>query len=445
MATSKLNPHSEEAERAVLAAILLDDSQVVTLRTMLTSEDFFLPAHVKIFDACLALSADQKPIDLRTLAAELDKRGALESLDVRGITGIAYLASLDVDLPDLGQLTTYAGIVREYATRRAVIDRTQRATLSAAHGDVSEVLAELKGDVEKMQLGLVTKSDLVPLGQCLSEALADVEGRRAASGDSGIIGVPTFIPAFDAMTEGLHPGQLIVLAARPGMGKSALAINIAANIAYRGLGCALVYSLEMRRDEIGHRILASEAKVQLAAIRAGKLDPDQRRRVKHVIEHSDDIRLAIDDYAGVRVDDIVARCHRYATRYYKPDLIVVDYLQLVTPDGHSDGRSTNRNDDVSRITRGLKLMAKTLDCPVLAMSQLSRVCEGRDDKRPILSDLRDSGAIEQDADVVLFLYRHHVYVKSHDPSEAELIIAKQRQGQTGTIDLKWNGSHTKFS
>lgn len=441
---SQFNPHSEEAERAVLAAILLDPDQIPALAGLVDAEDFFLPKNVRVFEASVAVHRKGQPLDWRTLAAELDRRGVLES-----VGGPAYLGELIENLPDLGRLPTYAGIVREYATRRRAIEVAQKAIL-AARGvdqvvDVPALLSSLRADVDRLQAGVAVRDGLIPGVVAMTEAVDGIDRRRLEVKDNdAVLGQPSGFRDLDAMTDGFLPGQLIVVAGRPGMGKSALAKDFVTHTAHRLLGAACVFNLEMTNDEFALRVLSGEAWIPLRRLKTGLLSDVERRRRDALIREFSDIRLSLDDSASQGLDDIAAKLTRFSARHYKPELVVVDYLQLVEPDR---GRlERNRNEDVSRITRGLKKLAKELGVPIVALSQLSRELERRpiEQRRPLLSDLRDSGSIEQDADIVLFLYRHWVYDKAADITAAELIVAKHRQGETGTIDLVWRPDFVKF-
>ncbi len=428
-------PHSEESERAVLGAILLDaQRQLPTTAGRLLAEDFYFDRHQLIYQAMIDLQAVGSDIDLRTVQARLEQRGQLEV-----IGGISYLASLDVDLPDLGRVETYVEIIKERSLRRRLMlacNDTYRQCLDGGL-EAKEALAGAERHI--LELG----EEAIPrgfssLGQVLKETIVDLEERP----DNPFPGLRTGFIDFDAMTHGLHPGHLLILAGRPGMGKTSFALNVATHLALREGAAAGIFSLEMGEQELALRVLCSEADVPFSRLRSGRISQREWTRIHETVRRNADAKLFIDDNASASFLEVASKARRLKMEKGL-DLLVIDYLQLM----QAGGRFENRNLEIGAITRGLKQLAKELHIPVLCLSQLSRQPERRgSDHRPQLADLRESGSIEQDADLVAFVYRDEVY-HPDDPGNhglAELIITKHRSGETGTIDLAFIGDTTSF-
>ncbi len=429
----KTLPHSEESERAVLAGVLLDPSRLATLAGRLRPDDFFTERHRLVYQAMLDVQAMETEIDLRTLQARLEQQKRLDS-----VGGVAYLASLDLDLPDLGRLESYIEIVKERSVRRRLIEACGEITRSCLDGGL--IAQEALGRAEQAILGLGEEAihrGFVPLAQIFHETIADLEERPA----SGLIGLPTGFTDFDRTTRGLNRANLIIIAGRPGMGKTSLALNIAQHVAIREQKTVGVFSLEMSQQELALRILSSEADVPFGPLRSGHLSQKQWSRVVQSVRSISTAPLYIDDSANPSLLEVASKARRLKAEH-RLELLVVDYLQLM----QAGGRYENRNLEISAITRGLKQLSKELDIPVVALSQLSRQPERRGgDHRPQLADLRESGSIEQDADLVAFIYRAEVYdPDTEDQGLAELIIAKHRNGETGTLRLVFLGETTKF-
>jgi len=430
-------PHNLEAERSILGAIILDNHALNAAIEKIRSEDFFLSQHRQIFERMIQLGEKQQAIDVVTLMEDLTRRGELEAAG-----GVAYLSQLADGLPRVTSVEHYARIVKEKSALRSLIfsaSAIQEQALAA--GDDADVILDRAESAifqlaeDRVKVGLIGVKELVRENYERLEKIFS-EGRR-------ITGLATGYPGLDNETAGFQPSELIILAARPSMGKTALALNIAENVSLRQREPAAVFSLEMSKESLLLRLLASEARVDAHKFRTGHLSRDDWGKVTGALASLAEAPLWIDDSASSTVMEIGAKARRLK-RDRGLSLLIVDYLQLVIP-SHT-GRGTNRQEEVSSISRGLKGLAKELKVPVLVLSQLTRAPE-RDDRKPQLSDLRESGAIEQDADVVLFINRPNFYktdMPEEDRAKAELIIAKQRNGPTGTMNFVFLARHTRF-
>jgi len=427
-------PHSEESERAVLAAVLLDPRVLPTISGRLRAEDFYLDKHRILYDAMLEIQETDQEIDLRTLQAKLEHQ---QNLDKVG--GMAYLASLDLDLPDLGRVETYVELVKERSVRRRLIEASGEIVRDCLDGGVNADEALARAEQKVFSLGEeAVQKGFAAIGPILHDTLEDLEERPGAT----LIGVPTGFIDFDRMTHGLNRGNLIIIAGRPGMGKTSLALNMAAHVALREKRGAAIYSLEMSQQELALRVLCSESNVPFGALRKGHLSGNQWQRIIQAAKSASDAPLYIDDSPNPSLLEVASKARRLKAEK-GIELVILDYLQLM----QAGGKYENRNLEIAAISRGMKQLAKELDLPVIALSQLSRAPERRgSDHRPQLSDLRESGSIEQDADLVAFVYRDEIYNPDDEEAKnmAELIVAKHRNGSTGTVELVFLGEITTF-
>ena len=434
IAAEKGLPTNVDAERFVLGSILLDDSFYIQAAGTLEADDFSLEKHRRIFRRMGDLNERAEKIDRVTVANELMKFGELEACD-----GLSYLVSLDDGLPQIPNLDSYIRIVKDKAVLRRIIFSAQHMMNRAMQGEETpeEIMAGaeetlLKLGAARVKAGLVTPE----------EVLRNYEGGINAFLDPSkrIKGISSGFAKLDEMTGGMHGGDLIIVAGRPSMGKTALALNVAQHVALKLKQTVAVFSLEMSKESLLTRMVCATARVDSQKFRAGYLNQEERRKLSHALHELVEAPLYIDDTAGLSLMDMHAKLRRLER---EPKLVVVDYLQLMS----SRGRAENRNQEVSALSRGLKLMAKDLNVPMMVLSQLSRAVETRqDDHRPQLSDLRDSGSIEQDADLVGFVFREEVYKKDREDLRglAELIVAKQRNGPVGTVNLVFLHAQTKF-
>jgi replicative DNA helicase len=433
---SETLPHSDEAERSVLGAILLDNRQFDRAQEMLTPKAFYSVRHQKIFRALEEMIEQGSALDVVTLKDALERRGELSECG-----GPAYLAMLLGGVPRSANVEHYARIVREKAVLRDLIRTSQNILNSALRPEGTT--DELIDEAEKAIFGVAEQrlsGGFIPISVSAEQSLRRIE--ELTERQELITGVACGYPQFDEMTSGLQPSDLIILAARPSMGKTALALNICAHAALRQHRVVGIFSLEMSHQQLFLRLLCSEGQIDAHRLRTGRVNRDQWQRVIRIYGTLADTPIFIDDTPGVGILEMRAKARRLK-REHGLDLLVVDYLQLM----RGRGRYDSRQQEISDISRSLKELAKELDIPVLALSQLSRAPEQRSgDHRPQLSDLRESGAIEQDADVVLFLFREEVY-KRDDPTvegKAELIIGKQRNGPIGMVPLHFIRQFTRF-
>ncbi len=435
--TEKGLPTNVDAERFVLGSILLDDALFVQAAGTLEAEDFSLEKHRRIFKRMSDLHERDERIDRITLANELMKANELEACD-----GLSYLVSLDDGLPQLPNVDSYIRIVKDKAILRRIILASQhminRCLLDAEGPD--QILAGAEDTLLKLGEQRV-KSGLMNAGQILEEYEGGINAFLDPS--KRIKGISTGFAKLDEYTGGMHGGDLIILAARPSMGKTALALNIAQHVALKLKKTVAVFSLEMSRESLLTRMLCSTARVDSQRFRAGFLTAEERRKLNHALHELVEAPLYIDDTPGVHLMDMHAKLRRMQSDRQELGLVIVDYLQLMS----GQGRFENRVQEVSALSRGMKLLAKELNVPMLVLSQLSRAVETRQgDHRPQLSDLRESGSIEQDADVVGFIFREEVYQREREDLRglAELIVAKQRNGPVGTVNLVFLHAQTKF-
>ncbi|MDX9917077.1 MAG: replicative DNA helicase [Gudongella sp.] len=430
----RIPPHSIEAEQSVLGAMLLNKEAINTALEVIRPEDFYKEANQEIYEAMLVLNNRNEPVDLITLSEELKRRGSLDA-----IGGIAYLADLSGGIATTANTKYYCNIVEEKSTLRKLI-KSSDEIMGLAYENSEEVNAIIE-KAEKNIFDITQgahKKGIIPISEVLLSSFAQIEERAAHKG--GLTGLTTGFGDLDRKLSGLQKSDLVLLAARPSMGKTALGVNIATNASLRGNGKIAIFSLEMSKEQLVQRIISSTSHVDLQKIISGDLSDDEWIQVVNAMGPLSKMDIYIDDTAAISMVEMKAKCRRLKVEKGL-DLIVVDYLQLM----QIDGRVESRQQEISAISRGLKGLAKEMECPVLALSQLSRAPELRSDHRPILSDLRESGAIEQDADVVMFLYRDEYYDKESEKKNiGEIIIAKHRNGPTGSVELVFKQEFTKF-
>ncbi len=430
-------PHSLEAEQSVLGGLMQDASAFDAVVEVLSEQDFYKSAHRKIIRGMIVLIERDQPIDVITLSEHLQQTEELES-----VGGLDYLTDLVTNVPSSANVVAYARIVRERATLRQLISAAteiSRASFNPA-GLASDDLLQM---AEKKVLEIAEerpKDGGFEDVNSLLKKTADKIDELVNSGDD-ITGLTTGLTELDEKTSGWQPGELIVLAARPSMGKTALALNFVEAAIFAQDKPVLVFSLEMPADSLVMRMISSVGRIDQGALRNGKLDMEDLHRLEPTFRKLKDRKLFIDDTAGLTPNEVRARVRRVAREHGNPSMIMIDYLQLMQVAGHTEGRTQ----EISEISRSMKALAKEYDCPVIALSQLNRGVEQRPNKRPMNSDLRESGAIEQDADVILFIYRDEYYnEESNDKGIAELILGKQRNGEIGTCRAAFVGKFTRF-
>ena len=441
VARLRVPPHSVEAEQSVLGGLLLDNLAWDRAAELLTDSDFYRYEHRLIFSAVAALVQHSRPADVITVFEHLQSLGKAEDCG-----GLAYLNALAQSVPSAANMRRYAEIVRERAVLRKLIaasDDIATAAFNREGRNVTQILDEAESKILKIgeegsrqQQGPQSMDRLVV-------ALLDRVNELAETDAGDVTGVRTGYFELDSMTAGLQKGDLIVLAARPSMGKTAFALNIAEHVSVKEELPVLVFSMEMGASQLALRLVGSLGRINQQNLRTGRLADDEWGRLAEAVDKLGKVQMFIDETAALTVAELRARSRRMARQFGGTlGLIIVDYLQLMSGSGGSD---ENRATELGEISRGLKALAKELQCPVIALSQLNRSVESRTDKRPMMSDLRESGAIEQDADIILFIYRDDYYNKeSKEPGVAEILIAKQRNGPVGTIRLAFLKPLTKF-
>ena len=418
---------------------MLDESALYEVIGAVKADDFYNKNHKEIFEAIYGLYKENSPVDSLTVSDELKKRGSLEM-----VGGLSYVASLSSDVPIISNAGQYAKIVAEKAElRRLIMTADDISAKCYQEGDTAEgVGAEKMLDYAEQRIFEISQdkqsNGVVRLEDILLESMEKISERSKKKGE--IIGVPTGFVDLDKMTTGLQDSDLIIVAARPSMGKTAFALCMARNAAAKGKK-VMIFSLEMSRQQLTQRLISMEAMINAQNLRNGELVPEDWKEISKAADSLNNMKIFIDDTSGIQITEMKNKCRRLKEQDGL-DLIIIDYLQLMSLGTAAE----NRQQEVSAISRMLKQMARELDCPVVALSQLSRATEkGRSDHRPMLADIRDSGAIEQDADVVMFLYRDEKYdLETEKPGECEVIVAKQRNGPTGTIELRWLEKYTKF-
>ena len=438
----KLPPHSVEAEQSVLGGLLLEASALDRVADLMTADDFYRHEHRLIFNQIVRLSEMAKPVDVITVAEALEIAGELDK-----VGGLPYLGSLAQNVPSAANIRRYAEIVRERSIMRKLAEVGTDIASSAYNPtgrDAAQLLDEAESKVfEIAEAGSHGKQGFIPMPPLLTQVVERIETLYARDNPSDVTGTATGFTDLDRMTSGLQPGELVIVAGRPSMGKTAFSINIAENVALDSKLPVAIFSMEMGATQLALRMLGSVGKLNQHDLRTGRLQDDDWGRLTHALGKLHDAPIHIDESAALSAMDVRARARRLHRQSGGLGLIVVDYLQLMS--SNAGRASENRATEISEISRSLKALAKELHLPVIALSQLNRGLEQRPNKRPVMSDLRESGAIEQDADLILFIYRDEVYNSdSPDKGKAEIIIGKQRNGPIGKVELAFRGEYTRF-
>ena len=431
----RLPPQNLEAEQSVLGSMMLSKDAMADVIEAVRSDDFYKPAHETVFEVAVKLYNSGDPVDALTVSAELQRMGELSR-----VGGAEYLHTLIASVPSAASAGYYARIVREQAILRKLVEAGTRIANLGYAGEGAEV--DQIVDAASSEIFAVTErrnsEDYLAIGEIMERTLEEVDA--ASARDGSMLGVPTGFRDLDDLTGGLQGGQMVVIAARPAVGKSTLGLDIARSCAIDHNKTAVIFSLEMSREEITKRMLSAEAKVKLSSLTKGPMGPSEWERLAQTAAKVAKAPLFIDDSPNMSLMEIRAKCRRLKQQH-DLKLIVVDYLQLMT----SGRKVESRQQEVSEFSRALKLLAKEVDAPVIAISQLNRGSEQRGDKKPMLSDMRESGAIEQDADIVILLHREDVYDRDNRPGEADFIVAKHRAGPTDTIAVAFRKDFAHFT
>lgn len=430
----KIMPHDLSAEKSVLGSMLMDVRAVDSALEILTADDFYAKSNGLIFESMKEIHTEGRPIDAVTLSAKLKEKGAPDEL-----SGIDYIKELLESVPTSANIKYYAGIVHDKSVFRSLIKCCEEIASDCYKG--TESLEAMMERAEREIFALVRSGkteDFVPVAEIVISALAKIE--EAAKTKGGITGLSTGFTDLDIITTGLQKSDFLLVAARPSMGKTAFALSVLDYVVCRKNQSAAIFSLEMSKEQLINRLFAMEARIDAQKIRSGNLEDEEWESLMESAELIGASRLIIDDTPGISVTELRSKCRKYKLEH-DISLVVIDYIQLMS----SGSRIESRQQELSEISRSLKSLARELDIPVIALSQLNRSVETRSDHRPMMSDIRESGAIEQDADVIMFLYRDDYYnPETEDRNVAEVIIAKQRNGPTGTIKLTWQPKYTRF-
>ena len=439
----RLPPQSIEAEQSVLGGLLLDNAAWDRVSDIVGENEFYRADHRLIFQHIILLIENGKPADVLTVAESLERSAKLEEAG-----GQAYLGSLALNTPSAANIRRYAEIVRERAIMRQLAAAGTEIADSAynpAGRDAAAMIDEAESKIFQIaEVGAKAKQGFVKIDPLLTETVERIDMLYSRENKDDVIGLATGYVDLDRMTSGLQPGELIIIAARPSMGKTALAMNIVEHVTLNLKKTAAVFSMEMSGTQLALRMIGSVGRVDQHKLRSGTFEESEWPKLVDAVGKLNDANIHIDDTAGLNTLEVRTRARRLHRETGGLNLIVVDYLQLMS--GSASGREENRATEVAEISRGLKSLAKELKVPVVALSQLNRSVESRVDKRPMMSDLRESGAIEQDADLIMFIYRDEVYNPTNEASKgkAEVIVAKQRNGPTGPVTLTFLGKHTRF-
>ncbi len=432
----RIPPQSIEAEQSVIGSMLIDKEVIPVVMEVLKPEDFYRPDHKEIYDVIIELFDKAQPIDLITVSERLKLHGKLEL-----VGGLEYLTNIATEVPTTANVKHYAKIVEEKSLLRKLIKAS--SDIVDLGFNASEEVSFILDKAEQNIFDILQKRSsqgFVPIKDVLVDTFNKLEELYNNKGH--ITGIPTGFTDLDFKTSGMHNSDLVLIAARPAMGKTAFALNLAQNAAVHSGVPVAIFSLEMSKEQLVNRMLCSEAMVDSNKMKTGQLEDNDWQKVARALGPLSEAPIFIDDTPGISITEIRAKCRRLKLEH-NLGLVVIDYLQLMQG---SKSRSENRQQEISEISRSLKILAKEINIPVICLSQLSRAAETRTDHRPILSDLRESGAIEQDADIVMFLYRDDYYnPETEKKNIAEVILAKHRSGSTGTVELVWLGQYTKFA
>lgn len=431
----RVMPHSIEAEQSVIAAMILDREAIVSVSELIHGDDFYSKQYGVVYDAMVELYTDGKAVDVVTLQDKLKEKDVPPE-----VSSLEFMRDIMATLPTSANVKQYATIVAEKATLRKLIRLNEEIASNCYAG--KESLEEILNDTEKRVFEICqnrTSDAYVPIRDVVANAMHRIE--MASRNMGSVTGIASGFLDLDYRTAGLQPSDLILIAARPSMGKTAFVLNIAQHVALKNNQTVAVFSLEMSKEQLVNRMFSLESRVSAQNIRTGQLSDDEWEKLAESAGVIGKSHLIIDDTPGISIAELRSKCRKYKLEH-NLSMIIIDYLQLMS----GNGRSESRQQEISEISRSLKSIARELSVPVVALSQLSRAVEQRTDHRPMLSDLRESGAIEQDADVVMFIYRDDYYNKDTDkPGVAEIIIAKQRNGPIGTVELAWLSEYTKFA
>lgn len=431
----RIPPHNIEAERSVIGAAMLDKDVVFDVLEVVRAGDFYSKANREIFTVITDLQRSNTSVDVLTVTDELKKRKTLEA-----VGGRAYVAQLSADVPSVSNAVEYAKIVAEKAVLRRLIKTADE--ISKKGYEESEDTLDILSFAEKEIFDIAKSkqhSDVTEVKEIFLTNFEEIAKRGQNKG--GITGVPSGLIDLDRKLSGFQKSDMVVLAARPSMGKTAFALNIALNAALKASARVLIFSLEMSKEQLSQRLLSMEARVESQKMNTGDVELSDWDKMYTALDSFNKMSIFIDDTPGIKMMEIKNKCRRMKAEEGGLDMIILDYLQLM----EGEKRSDNRQQEITSLSRGMKLLAREMDCPVIVLSQLSRAPDQRENHRPVLSDLRESGAIEQDADVVLFLYRDEVYnEETEKPGVCEVIVAKHRNGPIGTVEVGWQGKYTRF-
>ena len=432
---TRIPPHSVESEQSILGSILLDKEAIITVSETINPDDFYKEAHKIIYESMIKLSNKSEPIDLITLTEELKKQGHLDD-----VGGISYITSLSTIVPTTSNVKYYADIVKEKSVLRKLIKVSNDIINLGYDGstkieDVLEVAEKKIFDISQEK----TSDDFKSINSVLMDTYDMIE--HLYTNKSEITGITTGFRDLNKKINGMQRTDLLLIAARPAMGKTAFSLNLVQNAALKGDASVAVFSLEMSKEQLVQRMLSAQSNVELSKLKTGKLNENDWPRIIDAMAVLSNAKIHIDDTPGIKISELRSKCRKLKMEQGL-DLILIDYLQLMEGEGNNE----SRQQEIAKISRSLKIIAKELNCPVVALSQLSRAPEQRADHRPMLSDLRESGSIEQDADIVMFLYRDEYYHPDSDRKNiGEVIIAKNRHGETGSVELVWLGEIQKLA